>query len=43
MKVGTKTRSLLILGTKSDENKIYGPKWESPENIDTKMWFSPRF
>ena len=40
--VGTKTRlPFLILGTKSGENKRYGPKWESRENVEMKMDFSP--
>ena len=40
--VGTKTRSFFfILGTKSGENKRYGSKWESRENVEMKMGFSP--
>ena len=31
----------MILGTKSGEKKSYGPKWESRENVGTKIGFIP--
>ena len=33
--------AFFILGIESGGNKSYGLKWESRENIRTKMWFSP--
>ena len=38
---GTKTRRVFQDRTKSGGKKSYGPKWESSENVGTKMWFSP--
>ena len=32
----------MILGTKSGEKKSYGPKWESCENVGTKISFIPK-
>ena len=31
-----------MIGTKNGKNKIQGLKWESPENVGTKMCFSPK-
>ena len=31
-----------MIGTKSGKNKIQGLKWESPENVGTKMCFPPK-
>ena len=39
--IGTKMRSVFQDRTKSDKNKMYGLKWESPENVGTKSGFSP--
>ena len=38
---GTKTRCLFRIESKSGENKRYGPKWETHENVGTKICFSP--
>ena len=39
---GTKIEAFFRIGTKSGKNKIYGLKWESPENVGTKSGFSPK-
>ena len=36
---GLKRDAFFRIGSKSCENKKYGPKWESHENIRMKMWF----
>ena len=32
-----------MIETKSGNNKMQGLKWESPENVGTKMCFLPKF
>ena len=39
----TKGEMFFRIGIKSGKNKMYGLKWESPENVGTKMCFSLNF
>ena len=41
--VRTKTNHFLILETKCCKIKMYGPKWEQGQNVETKMVFMPFF
>ena len=38
---GTKMGTFFRIETKNGKNKMQGLKWEQPENVGTKMCFSP--